>query len=278
MSGGSMPERKTMLRSLKDLERYTVHATDGDIGDVITFLFDDQRWIVRYLIVQSGGSFFLDGRRVLISPISFLRVDWSARRFDLTLTMDKVKKSPSIDVDEPVSRQHERDYYGYYGYPLYWQHSGIWGMGAYPGFLAAGNWDTRSVQDADRSADPHLRSAREVRDYHIQGSDDVIGHLDDLIVDDETWNVRYLVVDTSNWWFGKKVLLSPHWASRISWEDRKIHVDMSRQMIKDSPAWTPTTGVHREFEQRLHDHYGRPGYWQGGQPFEKFPAANQSAG
>ena len=267
-----------MLRSLKDLERYTVRATDGDIGDVVTFLFDDQRWIIRYLVVQSGGQFFLDGRRVLISPISFRKVDWSARRFDVTLTMDKVRKSPGIDADEPVSRQHERDYYGYYGYPLYWEHSGIWGMGAYPGFLAADNWDATSVQDVDRSGDVHLRSAKEVRGYHVQGSDDAIGHIDDLIIDDDTWNVRYLVVDTSNWWFGRKVLLSPHCASRFSWEERKVHVDMSREAIKNSPEWTATTGVHREFEERLHDYYGRSMYWQGGQPRELPPAATHPVG
>jgi hypothetical protein len=255
-----------MLRSLEDLERSAVRATDGDIGHVVTFLFDDQRWIIRYLVVQTGGHLFLDGRRVLISPISFRKVDWSARHFDLTLTMDKVKNSPGIDVDEPVSRQQERDYYGYYGYPFYWQHSGIWGMGAYPGFLAARDWDPRSVQDVERSADVHLRSAKEVRGYHIQGSDDAIGHIDDMLVDDETWNVRYLVVDTRNWWFGKKVLLSPHWASRISWAERKVYVDLSRRAIEGSPEWTPTVGVHREFEQRLHDHYGRPGYWQTGSP------------
>lgn len=263
-----------MLRSLKDLERYTVRATDGDIGHVVTFLFDDQRWIVRYLVVQSGGQLFLDGRRVLISPISFRQVDWSARCFDLTLTMDKVKHSPGIDVDEPVSRQHERDYYGYYGYPLYWEHSGIWGMGAYPGFLSAYAWDATSVQNVDRSADLHLRSAKELRGYHIQGRDDAIGHLDDVIIDDETWHVRYLVVDTSNWWFGRKVLLSPHWASRVSWEERKVYLDMSRQEIKDSPEWTATTGVHREFERSLHDYFARPAYWHGAPSPAEPPAAN----
>src|SRR3989339_1019822 len=108
-------EELSMLRSLKDLERYTVRATDGDIGSVVNFLLDDERWIVRYLVVQAGGSLFLNGRMVLISPISFRQADWSTQYFHLALTMDKVKNSPSIDVDEPVSRQHERIYYRYYG-------------------------------------------------------------------------------------------------------------------------------------------------------------------
>ena len=114
-----------MLRSLKNLERYKVSATDGDIGSVVNFLIDDTRWTVRYLVVDTGG--FFGGRQVLVTPISFHQVDYSEERFRLSLTMDKIKNSPSIDLDRPVSRQAERDYYGYYGYPYYW------GYG-YPGF------------------------------------------------------------------------------------------------------------------------------------------------
>ena len=108
----------------------------------------------------------------------------------------------------------------------------------------------------------HLRSANEVRGYHIQGSDDAIGHVEDLIVDDETWAVRYLVVDTSNWWFGKKVLIAPAWASSVSWYERKVHVAMTRQAIKDSPEWNASSEIERDFETRLYDYYGRPVYWK----------------
>ncbi len=249
-----------MLRSLKDLEQYTVSATDGDLGTVVNFLLDDQRWIVRYLIVEAGS--FLDGRRVLISPIFFRQAEWLTHRFHLALTMDKVKNSPGVDVDKPVSRQHEQDYHGYYGYPAYWGGSGIWGMGAYPGSLMAGMWDGVPAEHSEKaSGDVHLRSAREVQGYDIQGNDEEIGHVDDFLVDDETWEVRYLVIDTSNWWFGRKVLVAPHWASRISWAESKVYVDMSRQEIKDSPEWNATAAVNREYEARLYDYYGRPVYW-----------------
>ena len=152
-----------MLRSLKELERYKVSASDGDIGSVENFLFDDERWAVRYLVVDSGG--FFDRASVLISPISFGHVDWSARSFHVALTMDKVRNSPTIDADRPVSRQHERDYYGYYGYPYYWGYGGLWGMGFYPGSLASGVWDDPAAEHAN-DGDVHLRSADEVRDGH----------------------------------------------------------------------------------------------------------------
>jgi len=248
-----------MLRSLKDLEGYTIAATDGDVGRVVDFLLDDERWAIRYMVVETGG--FLDGRRVLVTPISLGTVDWSSRRVHLALTVDKIKNSPSIDTDKPVSRQHERDFHRYYGYPYYWGDLGLWGIGAYPNLLAPGQYKEAAVERPDdASADVHLRSAKEVRGYDIQGSDKAIGHLEDFIVDDENWALRYLVVDTRNWWFGKKVLVAPQWASSVSWNERKVYVDVSRDFVKNSPEWN-TVSIDREYETRLHDYHGRAGYW-----------------
>lgn len=249
-----------MLRSLKDLEHYAVSASDGDIGHVADFLLDDERWTVRYLVVETGG--FLDRREVLISPISFRDVEWAARRFHLGLTVEKVKHSPSIDTDEPVSRQHEHAYSRYYEYPMYWGYADAWGMGMYPGLLAGQAWNDLPLDSAGQvGGDVHLRSAREVRGYHIQGSDDAIGHVDDFIVDDATWGVRYLVIDTSNWWLGKKVLVSPDWIDAVSWEDRKVHVAMSRHAVKNSPEWNGAGTTTRDYEEHLYDYYGRQRYW-----------------
>lgn len=109
-----------------------------------------------------------------------------------------------------------------------------------------------------------MRSAGELRGYHIQGSDEEIGHVEDFIVDDESWEIRYLVIDTSNWWGGKKVLVAPRWAGHTSWSKSKVHVDLSRQTIKKSPEWKAGEAINREYEARLYDYYGRPAYWEGG--------------
>jgi hypothetical protein len=249
-----------MMRSLLDLERYTVAAIDGDIGNVVNFLIDDERWTVRYLVVDTAGH--LDGRQVLISPISFGGINWKTRRFELKLTGDKVNRSPGIDTALPVSRQRERDFHRYYGYPVYWGDSGLWGMGAYPGVLETGPWVEPAGLEAETLGDAHLRSANDVRGYHIQGSDGAIGHVEDFVVDDETWALRYLAIDTRNWWFGKKVLVAPAWATRVSWGEHKVHVALSRQVIKDSPEWNGSLDINRDYETRLHAHYGRPAYWQ----------------
>jgi hypothetical protein len=251
-----------MLRSLKDLERYEVSATDGVLGRVVDFLLDDAHWTVRYLVLDTDG--FFAGRQVLISPISFREIDWSDRRFHVALTKDKVRNSPGIDLAKPVSRQHELRYNDYYGYPYYWGYSGLWGPGTFPGALAAGRAsDRRSTVAVSSVGDTHLRSANEVCGYHVEGTDGGIGHVCDFIVDDTTWRLPYLVIDTSNWWVGQKVLVAPQWTTRVSWADRKVHLDMSRDLIKRSPRWVPGAPVNREYEERLYDFYGRPVYWAG---------------
>ena len=146
-----------MLRSLKDLERYKVSATDGELGRVVNVLLDDERWAVRYLVVDTGG--FLEDRQVLISPISFRQIEWSTQRFHLALTMDEIRRSPSIDVDQPVTRQHETSLHQHYGYPPYWGYSGAWGMATYPYELAGRPRSEVMLAPANGPpGDVHLRS------------------------------------------------------------------------------------------------------------------------
>lgn len=266
-----------MLRSLKALEGHTLSASDGDIGKVIDFLLDDERWTIRYLVADAGG--FLAGRRVLISPISFREADWQGNRFHVALTKAKVESSPGIDTEKPVSRRREEEYSRYYDYPVYWGSPGLWGMGTYPMALASQARREEPSEPPKESEDEvHLRSAKEVRGYHIQGSDDAIGHVEDFVVDDETWTIRYLVIDTKNWWFGKKVLVAPAWAHRISWDEKKVHVNLSRSAIEKSPEWDPTAAVNREYETRLYDYYGRPAYWSNAPPPAPEPVAERSTG
>ena len=261
-----------MLRSLKEMEHYKVSATDGEVGTVANFLLDDEFWTVRYLVVETGG--FFEGRQVLVSPISFLKAEWGSSQFHLALTMDKVKQSPGVDTDLPVSRQHELAFSHYYGYPYYWGASGVWGVAGDPAMpsMAAERAVPVDLPDPS-SSDVHLRSAAELRGYHIEGSDGQIGQVHDFIVDDETWEVRYLVIKTSNWWIGKEVLVSPLWASSVSWEDRIVHVDMSRESIRESPEFDVSAGINREYESSLYDYYGRPVYWDAeSHPLVKEPA------
>lgn len=250
-----------MLKNAKDLEKFVVNATDGEIGEVSDLLLEDDKWTVRYLVVQTTGQ--PERPRVLISPVSVQKTDWPRRRVQLALTREKVMNSPSVELDKPVSRQHEREQSRYYGYPPYWGGAAVWGMGMYPGLLAATLW-TAPPAPPDvpaETGDAHLRSASELRGYHIHGTDGTVGHVDDFILDDETWELRYLALDTSNWWFGKKVLIAPQWATRVSWPTHEVFVDLTRKNIKSSPEWDASAAIDRDYEAGLYRHYGRPEYW-----------------
>ena len=252
-----------MLRNTKDLHGFAIRATGGEIGTVDEFYFDDETWVVRYLTVDTGG--WLGGRLVLISPISVIgQPDWEAKRLDLRLTKKQVENSPDVNTHQPVSRQHEIAYFGYYGYPFYWGGSNLWGPELYPAALAMRTAPQPEAVSADTGAgrdDLHLRSSKEVTGYSIEASDGEIGHLDGFIVDDENWAIRYIEVATRNWWPGKKVLVSPAWIERVSWADSKVSVGLSRETIKNGPGYIESEPVTRGYENQLYSHYGRPAYW-----------------
>jgi hypothetical protein len=247
-----------MLRNSKQLNGFVVHAADGELGTVDQLYFDDETWAIRYLTVELG---WLGGRRVLISPISVIQVDWQTTRLDVVLTKKQVENSPNIDTDKPVSRQHEIAYSGYYGYPYYWAGPCMWGPSAYPGGVMTAPNDARADRIWRESKDSHLRSTKAVTGYHIEAVDGELGHVDGFIVDDESWAIHYIEVETKNWWPGKKVLVSPAWIERMSWEDSKVYVGLSREAIKSAPELVDYTPITREYEYRLYSHYGRPPYW-----------------
>ena len=247
-----------MLRNLRSLELFKVGAIDGDVGKVSDFYFDDHRWVIRYLVADTSG-FWKKEHRVLVSPIAFRDVDFAGGVFHVALTKEKLEHSPSVDSDKPVSQQYESDLGLHHGWPPYWGYVGSldWGLGAHPSALRREPW--RNVQ---RTAnDSHLRSASEVTHYGVKASDGPIGRISDFIVDDSTWNIRYLVVDTSPWWTGKHVLVSPLWVGRVSWPDRLVSFDVSRAAIQRSPEWTAGTPIDRTYESLLHEHHHQRGYW-----------------
>ena len=255
-----------MLRSMKALDGFTIGATDGDIGTVKDCYFDDLSYTVRYVVVDTGG--WLAERKVLLSPIALRTMDWARQRITAALTKAQVEKSPNIDTDKPVSRQHETAYYGYYGYTPYWTGDYLWGASPYP-YIGAGPAlsaadlarEQRWHWEAKEREDPHLRSVRAVTGYHIQATDGEIGHVEDFLVDEHYWTIRYMLVDTTNWWPGKKVLVAPAWIGRVDWAESKVHVTLTRAQIKTSPEYDPARPVERAYETRLYGHYGQPRYW-----------------
>jgi hypothetical protein len=247
-----------MLCTVGTLKGYKLDSLDGDIGKVKEFYFDDQYWTIRYLVADTGN--WLPGTQVLISPYALVAVAKEEQHISIDLTKKQIEESPSLNTDKPVSRQFEEDYYGYYGWPSYWSGSNMWG--AYP-YIVRGPEKWREIPQGEKTWDPHLRSTYNVCGYNIQATDGEIGHVEDFVIDDETWSIRYLIVGTRNWWPGRKVLVSPQWIERVSWSESKVFINLSRETIKQSPEYTEESLLTREYETGLHRHYNRKGYWVG---------------
>lgn len=261
-----------MLRNTQELENFSIGATDGHIGHVKDFYFDDQAWVIRYFVVDTGT--WLSSRKVLVSPVAVGNPNWVEKVLPVMITKQQVKDSPDIDTDKPVSRQQESDFLGYYGYPNYWGGPGLWEGGIYPNMppqshkeFVSTRRDTIDSAHAEtgaldiRPGNPHLRSTNAMIGYHIHAVDGDIGHVTALLVDEMTWAIRYLVVDSSNWWLGHRVLLMPSSIKAIDWSASAVTVDMTRQALRDAPPYDGGTVMDRVSEIRLHEHHNTPGYW-----------------
>jgi len=228
-----------MLRSTKRLHGYKLGASDGAIGHVKDFYFDDSKWTVRYVVADTGS--WIQGRLVLLSPRAFGKLDHDEKILHVNLTRHQIENSPSIESHKPVSRQYEEEYHQYYGWPYYWQGDAIWGMSGFPILTElpvpfAGEQASKTPGKQE-SADAHLRSAQVIGHYKIQARDELIGHVSDLIVDDETWAIHDLAVHTGAWLSGKNVLIAPRQIERISWNESKVLVNLSKEEILHAPLY-----------------------------------------
>jgi hypothetical protein len=238
-----------MLLSASRIKGLKLQASDGELGKVMDIYFDDHAWTVRYFVVRAGG--WLENRQVLLSPACVARPSLDDHVLPVRLTRDQIRNSPDIDTDKPVSRQHELELVNYYGWPAYWE---VPYTGAGPVIPPV---QVQPWQGSERTElfDPHLRSLSEVERYRIHATDGDIGHLEDLLIDDASWTIRYMVVDTRNWLPARRVLSSPMWVLDVDWQNRLIAVDASKETIKSAPAYDPAVSLTRQYEDELFRHY-----------------------
>ncbi|MFN7024487.1 MAG: PRC-barrel domain-containing protein [Pseudorhizobium sp.] len=252
-----------MLWNASTLTGYAISTTDGEIGSVKDLLFDDENWMIRWLVVDAGT--WLSGRKVLLPPSICAAPNVAKRTLQVDITRQKVKDSPSLDADAPVSRVQETDLSAYYGWQPYWLgYPPAAGMPAapLPPRPAEGPAVNANALPIKNQGDPHLRSADEVTGYYIRASDGDIGHVEELLLDvGSTWTVRYLVVDTKNWWPGKETIVSPKSFREVDWIDGTVTTDLTRDRIKNAPEYDPATVVDRAYEDRYHGYYNYPPYW-----------------
>jgi hypothetical protein len=252
-----------MLRQISELKNYVLEAKDGELGRCKDFLFDDRSWTVRYMVADTHK--WLPGRKVLISPVSLDMPKWDSSRFPVKLTQQQVKESPPLEDEQPVSQRYEQRLLTYYHYPYYWQGHLAWGYHAIPSSVV----NSAPRQVLDPSAQPeipedaaHLRSAREVDGYYVQAKDENIGQVEDFLVDDSSWHIRYVIVDTSNWLAGRRVLVATNWFHDVNWPQRQVYVELTRQEVKKGPEYRKGR-MDRGYEEELFRHYKARPYWKG---------------
>jgi uncharacterized protein YrrD len=252
-----------MKRTIKNLIGFTMAATDGEIGKVKDFYFDDVTWEIRYLVVETGN--WLSKRKVLISPEALLESDLTNETFPVNLTKEQIKESPDINTDQPVSRQHEMELYEHYSWTNYWGGSiGASGMGTHGMMMPMSPMpmkeevkNNKNTLDDKADGDPHLRSAKIVEGYTLHALDDTIGGVEDFIVDDSNWTIYYLVIDTGNWFPGKKVTISPNLIKEINWTTSEVIINASVDQVKNSPEYDASKQLSTEYEANLKNYYGR---------------------
>lgn len=227
-----------MLRTAHDMYGLRLLAQDGNIGHVDDIYFDDQAWVLRYLVANTGS--WMIGRRVLIAPPALEGVEWwGVEGVRVALTKEQIEASPDVSTAEPVTREVERTYYEHYGFPLYW----------------GGDVSGESLEIEMAEQQSHLQSCREVDSYHVHAIDGDIGHVTDLIFDEATWVIRYLVVDTRNWIPGRKVLITPDRVRRTHAADRRLDVALTREQIRNAPAYDHDEPIDDRYEAKLRAYY-----------------------
>jgi sporulation protein YlmC with PRC-barrel domain len=236
-----------LLHNTKKIKSFGIKATDGEIGTVHDLLFTDDKWTTRHLVVDTMK--WLPGRKVLLSPMSIDQVNTLEDQVKVLLDKEKIKNSPDIDTDKPVSRAQETILGKFYGLYPYWHGAGYWGPYWNPYDLAHSDLVLEGeLEEGESYNDIHLRSVNEVVGYQIEALDGSIGHVEDFIISEETWQIKYLVIDTQNWWPGKKVLVSTDWIQDVRWTDRSVKVELTKDVIKSGPEYTPDQIISSEFE------------------------------
>lgn len=214
-----------MLHSLNELLGYQLNSLDGEIGRCKDFLFDDNGWVVRYMVVDTH-KFLPLGKKVLISPISFAFPKSTDKGIPVNLSRQAIEHSPPLDEHQPISREYEIEFFKYYGYAYYWTGPGLWGTSQDPAYLA----DAKRLENADEmGSGGYLRSIKEVSDYNVQATDDVFGHVKDFIINDASWSIPFLLIDTGSWLqSGKKVLVPTAKVKAVEWLGRDVSLSLNR--------------------------------------------------
>lgn len=242
-----------MLRTITAVTECNISATDGPMGQICGAYFDDEAWVVRYLVIEAGSK----GRRrnVMIPPIALGEPQWSERLLPVSMSKRQIMRSPGTDTQKPVSREHALNCLNYYA-----------GLGYYESDAEYQRLRTTTVSQMSAGSgrgaddDPHLRSTADVTTCRLDAADGDIGSVLGLLVDQKSWAIRFMIVNTGAWWHGHQVLIAPESIDDIHWADSHVVVDLKRQNVKESPAYDLHAPFNNQQGESTYRHYGLEGY------------------
>lgn len=244
-----------MKQSLKILKSYyNINTNDKLKGNIKDFLFDEKQWIIRYVDADFGNTF--SPYKVLIPKVFFKNPEQENNIFPTSLSKQEIEKCPKIEDHLPVSRKYEEELNKHFDVKPYWMVAAYMGTaGAYypPRPISV---PTKSVSEKD--IDTILRSFDEVKGYHVEAKDGKIGHIDDLLIDYQDWQIVYAVIDTSNWLpWSKKVIIPIDKMSEVSYTNQLVKIKMKKESIKNAPEYNPDEMIEEEFEKGIFDFYSQ---------------------
>lgn len=257
-----------MLRSVKSLKNYSLAAKDGHIGHLLTLYFDDQNWSVKYLVVDTGN--WLPGKKILLTSNVVGEPDWADKSIFVSLTKNQILTSPTLDTNIPVSEQHKKHENIFQGAMHFFIHNETQKQKSFAEELrietdvpemGAEILDIKHDEVHGKSFDPHLRSCQRIKGYHIQTLDKELGHIEDFIIDDETWEIKQIVVATKNWVPGRMVMCPPDLVTQIDCEVSKICLNITAADLYHLPEFDVHLPANKVMETRFYDYAGKPMYW-----------------
>ncbi|PYZ98764.1 hypothetical protein CR205_09385 [Alteribacter lacisalsi] len=246
-----------MLFSYKRmLKPFTVFGEEGEIGSVSDLFFDEHTWTVRYIVMNAGN--WLKGEQRFLSPASIQSYSVEEERLHANITKEQAKESPSPE-DEPMTRKFERQFSKFYGLNPYWMGAGLWGSGAVPRDLT--REDPDSLDDL-REEETSILSVKDLIGYELSTGDESFGKVKDVLIEEDSFKIRYFVVDTNRWLpGGKEVVVSTEWILDVNWSQSLVSVELSKDKIKSAPEYVEDMTLDRDMETSVFKHYGKPKYW-----------------
>jgi len=240
-----------MLKRANTIRGYRLTAPDGEIGAVNDFFFDQEDWTIRYVMVKAEE--WLPDRRVLIAPAEFDAPDWSRKVLPISLTKEKIKNSPKIPLDLPISRAHEIALADYYAWQPYWitpVKEAKQSERAIPPESCP-----RTDSRLDYDSDIRLHGLQEIKGYRVCSVDGRVGYVEDLGVETADCQIRYLIVDGWDLYPGRHFVVPTSYADSLDWMNIEIRISLSRKEIQTAPELNPDVPFNPKCETEFDAFY-----------------------